>query len=358
MPRYSIRLVLCSFLVWSCSGSEEKSSELPLHESVNKGDTPTVQEPIESNDALEAKRKVARLAMVKLVAAYPYWTMETGEMCPTRIEDLYPYFDANEEVDPWGEKYLVACGEEVTTVLGFGVLSRGPDGRLNTDDDLRSWDESLVPADDRKLAETSKAITKRTPVLFCGQEFDPYTRVISCYEDVTNLGPLARLTNVDELRLAGPQLSGISGISTLSRLTKLSLDGTSVENLSPLANLTNLRELKLARTYVKDLSPLAKLTKLRHLSLGRNRSRLVDIGPLAALTNLTYLNLALTHVQHIGPLSKLVNLQSLRLKGTQVKDLGPLTKLSKLVELSVGADFSRAQIEALQVALPNLEIVR
>ena len=72
-----------------------------------------------------------------------------------------------------------------------------------------------------------------------------------------------------------------------SGATALQLDYKGMTNLAPLAGLTNLKGLTLYGNKIVDVSPLAGLTKLEELVLGGNK--ITDVSPLAALTNLRVL---------------------------------------------------------------------
>ena len=64
---------------------------------------------------------------------------------------------------------------------------------------------------------------------------------------------------------------------------------TQVSDLTPLATLTDLESLDLSRTQVIDLAPLAPLATLHTLYLGR--TLVTDLAPLAALPKLKHLDL-------------------------------------------------------------------
>ncbi len=131
--------------------------------------------------------------------------------------------------------------------------------------------------------------------------------------DVTDLAPLARLTNLQRLSLYG---TGVTDLAPLARLTNLQwlwLDGTRVTGLAPLARLTNLQGLYLQGTHVTDLAPLARLTNLQELSLGD--TRVTDLAPLARLTKLQWISLDDTRVTDLAPLARLTTLQWLYLHG-------------------------------------------
>ena len=92
--------------------------------------------------------------------------------------------------------------------------------------------------------------------------------------------------------------------------TNLFLHGRDVTDLTPLAELTELTELLIYETKVTDISPLAKLTKLTTLKI--RRTILNDITPLASLTNLRELELILNgELTDITEASDNFNIQSL-----------------------------------------------
>ena len=75
-----------------------------------------------------------------------------------------------------------------------------------------------------------------------------------------------------------------------NRASRLPLTMHKISDLSPLAGLTNLTELYLSYNKISDLAPLAGLTNLSRLELRDNN--ISDLTPLVGLTNLgmLYLN--------------------------------------------------------------------
>jgi Leucine-rich repeat (LRR) protein len=108
--------------------------------------------------------------------------------------------------------------------------------------------------------------------------------------NITDISPLAGLTNLTELDLEVNKISDITPLDALTNLSKLYLWDNNVSDISPLAGLTNLTELSLWGNNISDITPLAGLTNLSKLSLAENI--VSDISPLAGLTNLTELYLA------------------------------------------------------------------
>ncbi|CVK34100.1 Ig-like domain-containing protein [Methanoculleus bourgensis] len=101
-----------------------------------------------------------------------------------------------------------------------------------------------------------------------------------------------------------------------------------ISDLGPLAGLTNLQTLDLWYNQISDLRPLAGLTNLSVLLLGSNQ--ISDIGPLAGLTDLQRLHLYDNQIRDIGPLAGLTNLELLYLYNNQIRDISPLVANSGL----------------------------
>ena len=106
------------------------------------------------------------------------------------------------------------------------------------------------------------------------------------YNQITDLTPLAELTNLESLHLSHNQISDLTPLKGLTKLKSLSLDGNQISDLSSLKGLTNLDKLSLDDNQITDVSPLSGLTKLETLSLTKNE--ISDLSPLKGLTNLDF----------------------------------------------------------------------
>ena len=148
---------------------------------------------------------------------------------------------------------------------------------------------------------------------------------------VSDVSPLANLTQLETLVLQYTAVSDVSPLTALTQLTRLNLGGTAVSDVSPLANLTQLETLVLQYTAVSDVSPLAALTQLTELNL--YDTAVSDVSPLAGLTQLTWLGLSGTAVSDVSPLAGLTQLTYLDLGGTAVSDVSPLANLTQLTTL-------------------------
>jgi hypothetical protein len=81
--------------------------------------------------------------------------------------------------------------------------------------------------------------------------------------EVTDVGPLSKLSQLQNLYLSGTRVTDVSPIQSLHQLRKLYLAGTSLKNIQPLGHLGNLEELNLYHVPLTDLSPLYALSNLR-----------------------------------------------------------------------------------------------
>jgi general secretion pathway protein G len=94
----------------------------------------------------QAKEDVARLQANDLANnAYGMWARDNPDAsCPERLEDLMKWANKKEVKDPWGNPYVMKCGEGLPQDVSFGVTSFGPDKKEGTADDIHSW-ESAKP---------------------------------------------------------------------------------------------------------------------------------------------------------------------------------------------------------------------
>ncbi len=122
---------------------------------------------------------------------------------------------------------------------------------------------------------------------------------------------------IDKKTPAPEWLCNLIGIDFFATVVEVHLQSiNSVSDVTPLANLTNLKELDLRSTQVSDITPLSNLTKLENVYLGHTHVH--DVKPLANLTNLKRLDLQGTLVSDVAPLSKLRSLGLLDLSHTEV----------------------------------------
>ena len=170
--------------------------------------------------------------------------------------------------------------------------------------------------------------------------------------DPINPSAMARLTYLEARNANISDLTGLEGATNLKELELGREDvgdgswqnSNSVSDLSPLAGLTQLEGLNLRQNAVKDISALAGLTHLTHLSVEENRvsdvsalirltnlvdlwldgNQISDISPLGGLTQVTRLGIGVNNISDISALAGLTNLTFMRMGGNNISDLSPL----------------------------------
>jgi hypothetical protein len=155
---------------------------------------------------------------------------------------------------------------------------------------------------------------------------------------LTDIGPLASLTNLDTLsltvgNLTPPTLSDIGPISALTGLSYLNLNNTNaIADLRPLQGLSRLSALHIRFNSIADLAPLSGLTSLTRLNLAGNA--IEDVSPLAGLTNLTWMAINYNSIRDISPLSSLTNVGgTLWLLNNELTDLAAIGRMSGIQRL-------------------------
>ena len=136
-------------------------------------------------------------------------------------------------------------------------------------------------------------------------------------EDALGKAPGASITETEmatltELRAPNADISDLTGLEAATNLARLELgaayvasegrliNSNSISNLSPLAGLTQLTRLHLDGNQIRDISPLARLTNLVILGLWDNA--ISDISALAGLPHLFFVGLWNNNISDISSL--------------------------------------------------------
>ena len=159
---------------------------------------------------------------------------------------------------------------------------------------------------------------------------------------ITDLSPIAGLTELEEFAVTCDQIGDLSPLSGLVNLEILRLAGDEsgvgkFTDLTPLLGLTNLRTLHLPANGPTSLDGLEDMTQLTDLALisgsSSNIATVQNIDALAGLTEMKELHLQVTGISDLTPLAGMTGLQSLQIGGNlAVSDLSPLAGLTKLQE--------------------------
>ena len=149
-----------------------------------------------------------------------------------------------------------------------------------------------------------------------------------------DLSPLAGLTSLKKLTFYACGIKDISPLANLTGLTLLAVGGNPISDASPVAELINLEHLDFHHDSISDLAQLAGLTKLKYLNLHDNRL-ISDLSPLIGLTGLIELRLSKNIISDISPLARLIDLEELTLDENQISDISSLTGLINLKVLTL-----------------------
>jgi prepilin-type N-terminal cleavage/methylation domain-containing protein len=97
-----------------------------------------------------SKSETARLRAQQFVEAHTEWALNNdGEDCPGSLSDLGKYMNSKETEDPWGQEFVMVCGEDAPEGVSFGVVSLGEDKKRETKDDIKSWESKKKAKSDK-----------------------------------------------------------------------------------------------------------------------------------------------------------------------------------------------------------------
>ena len=212
----------------------------------------------------------------------------------------------------------------------------------------RSISAQVVDIPDPNLrAEIALELGKAPEAPLTHAEMETLVGLSASSSDITDLRGIEFAINLTRLNLYVNKISDLSPLARLTNLTDLTLsDNFGLSDLSPLAGLTNLTRLNIGATFdLSDLSPLAGLTNLESLSLYINK--ISDLSPLAGLTNLRYLNLRSNNISDIETLAGLTNLTRLDLRSNNISDIETLAGLTNLTRLDLRSN-NISDIETLE----------
>ena len=170
---------------------------------------------------------------------------------------------------------------------------------------ITGWLDELTDGDFPKTYFSAKI--NRT---FKGQEYDEIVLPATALSDKDEYVPV-RL-NFSQEGITSELLAEMVADGTIPKnVTDLDFEFHSLTDISPLASLTELRFLDLRYGDIVDISPLASLTKLKTLQLTENQ--ISDVPDLTSLTKLETLNLSENQISDVSTLTGLKNLKVLLL---------------------------------------------
>ena len=124
--------------------------------------------------------------------------------------------------------------------------------------------------------------------LYLIKEFDLVTLDVS-RQDVGDLTPLERMTNMRRLYFSGNRVTDIAPLKRMNYLEELYMSENMIADLSPLSNKTRLDWIEANQNDIADLSPLSAARRLKRLDLYDNN--ISDLSALKSLPQLFVLDL-------------------------------------------------------------------
>lgn len=119
-----------------------------------------------------------------------------------------------------------------------------------------------------------------------------------------DISPLAGMTKLESLQLGGLVIDDLSIVANMPNLKSLTVfGGEKLSDVTPLAKLTNLQALTLRSNLITDISPLSGLTNLIYLDLQANQ--ITDVSALTGMTQLHRLFLSNNPITDYSPLRQI-----------------------------------------------------
>lgn len=153
---------------------------------------------------------------------------------------------------------------------------------------------------------------------------------------VTDISPVSELKVIDSLRIINTigersTLTDISPVANMTNLKILGFGGQSISDLTPLSNLINLTQLTLNENYITDLSPIAELDKVILVSFTRNQ--VSDITPIATMNAVSVVIMTDNIVSDLTPLKGKVRLQDILAEDNKISNISALNGLPRLYDV-------------------------
>ncbi|SMF56352.1 leucine-rich repeat domain-containing protein [Pseudobacteriovorax antillogorgiicola] len=142
----------------------------------------------------------------------------------------------------------------------------------------------------------------------------------------------AKLLSYEAIFAAGPYRDCYTFVDGVATLTNLDLSNQGITDLSPIQDALALEQLNLAGNDLTSIEILGQFEKLTNLDLSDNPN-LTSIASLAGLVELRSFAAARTQVANVDVLKDSVEMMALNLTSTPLTDLSPLQKLVKIESL-------------------------
>lgn len=170
---------------------------------------------------------------------------------------------------------------------------------------------------------------------------------------------IAQAETVSALHMKGNMVTDLSPLAGLTNLRYLYIARNFVRDLTPVETLTNLDTIDCTSNHVQSLTPLLKCTKLVEIYASTNK--IEAVGELAELSKLSVLDISYNEVQDITALMMLSGLRQLYVNDNKIQSIQFVPVIASLERLAVGGNPLRPdQVDALKdlTSLTELSIDR
>ncbi|EAK9432125.1 LPXTG cell wall anchor domain-containing protein, partial [Listeria monocytogenes] len=117
-------------------------------------------------------------------------------------------------------------------------------------------------------------------------------------------------TRLNSLKIGNNKITDLSPLANLSQLTWLEIGTNQISDINAVKDLTKLKMLNVGSNQISDISVLNNLSQLNSLFLNNNQLGNEDMEVIGGLTNLTTLFLSQNHITDIRPLASLSKMDS------------------------------------------------
>ena len=232
-----------------------------------------------------------------------------------------------------------------------------PDTILYINDTVSRWMNDTIKSELLPLYETLRVITKMTEVNIAENvsisDLNPLAeltdlRYLNCSNtNVSDINPIRNLNKIKELDISNTKITDISNLKYANVVQIFKADNININDISVTTFFKDLNNLSVRNTSVYDISALSECVNLRTLNI--SSTQVNDLSALKGLLTLHDIDASNTFVNDLSPLQGLVNLNFLNIEGTQVTDLSPLSNLDRLNVINL----SNTKVESL-AALNNM----
>ncbi len=172
--------------------------------------------------------------------------------------------------------------------------------------------------------------------------------------DFTDLQPLEKLLNLEELSISGTGVKSIETLVKLTKLTRFECRKTGITDISTLANCPKINYLDALDTDISSIDALTTLSKLTYVNiagskvsnlaalrgkdlefLNINGTQVADLEAITGMGNLTNLEASHCNITSIEPLRSDSLLQSINIRNTKVSNIKVLNKMRYLQKVSI-----------------------